>query len=123
MCSFAVRIPPAANDMVTKLLNRLKSLEQQMNKRKRENDMPTRNVKGKGKGKERVRGRAPGPFQGLPTTTPENEPICYSFNLARGCPVAKKGERCTKGWHLCPRCIHNGPSNQALHSLENCPAR
>ena len=69
-------------------------------------------AKGKGGGK----GKAPAHWNGLPTTTPapENKRICFAFN-DRGCPLAKPGEECVKGKHVCPKC-------QGPHSIRNCVA-
>ena len=31
----------------------------------------------------------------------EDEPICFGYNCRRGCDLAKDGERCKWGWHIC----------------------
>ena len=30
----------------------------------------------------------------------KGEPICFNFNL-EGCALAKNGEKCKRGWHVC----------------------
>ena len=66
---------------------------------------------GKGGGKQ-----APAHWNGLPTMTPapENKRICFAFN-DQGCPLARPGDECHKGKHVCPKC-------QGPHSIRNCQA-
>ena len=59
--------------------------------------------KGKGKSKGKMKMiRIPSSLIGMSPTTSSGEPMCYDFNLG-GCPKAKKGEKCSKVWHLCMR--------------------
>ena len=39
--------------------------------------------------------------------TPQNQRICWGFNLPNGCKAAKPGESCSKGLHVCaePGCF------------------
>ena len=56
---------------------------------------PQKFQKGAGKGKSNFQ-----LLEGKLKMTAANEPICFNFNL-RGCPNAKPGERCPRGWHVC----------------------
>ncbi len=29
--------------------------------------------------------------------------FCFPFNLKDGCKDARPGEKCNRGWHLCPK--------------------
>ena len=59
---------------------------------------------------------APTHWMGLATMTPgpESKRICFAFNN-HGCPLARPGEECHKGKHVCPKCL--GP-----HGLRSCRA-
>lgn len=61
---------------------------------------PSKAAKSKGKGGKRWLIKLPPPLIGMSPTTPDNEPICYNFNL-KGCDGAAPGERCERGWHVC----------------------
>ena len=42
------------------------------------------------------------------------QPICWSFNMAKGCSEETKDGRCKKGMHICIKCKRNN------HSLVTC---
>jgi len=70
----------------------------------------TEGGKGKGQGKGRngkCKKKGPKEFIGKVTQHSNGDPICYNFNLPRGCPNAKPGLRCGRGWHVCaePGCL------------------
>ena len=107
-----------------KLKNRLSNAEQQLRASKRKHDDMTRTAgnqkgKGKGKGKRKSAGQrsipVPAAFGSLSANLPNGKRVCFAFNLPQGCPLAKPGEGCFKGEHLCPRC-------HAPHSLQQCTA-
>ena len=31
----------------------------------------------------------------------DGEPICYNWNLPKGCTAAAAGQKCPRGWHVC----------------------
>ena len=99
----------------SKLLTRLNDLKNEMNtlKRKHESvrDGPS-NKKGKGKGKgKRNVPRMPSELTGMHHRTSRNEPICFDFNMRKGCPHAPAGGKCKNGMHVCckPGCYANHP--------------
>ena len=72
---------------------------------------------GKGKGGQGKAPPMPSELRGKYHKTPNNEPICFGFNTAAGCPhssTVKAGERCPKGLHVCaePRCQQPRPLQQ-----------
>ena len=71
--------------------------------------------KGKGKGKKGKTPPMPAELRNKWHRTSSGEPLCFGYNTAKGCDMAKDGERCSKGWHLCaePRCLqpHALPSH------------
>jgi hypothetical protein len=67
-------------------------------------------TKGKGKGKSKL----PKGLIGLHGKTADGDPICFGYNLA-GCSGCSPGARCTKGYHLCAKCL-------GTHSLNACSA-
>ena len=79
--------------------------------------------KGNGKGKKGKdprgsrRNNTPKEWNGLSGTAPGGGRICYGWNLSRGCPLAKAGESCQNGLHICPQC----PTAKPPHSLMTCP--
>ena len=54
--------------------------------------------KGKGKNKGAIQ-----PPQGCVNRTADGKNICYAYNMSAGCPYAKTGKRCNRGYHLCGR--------------------
>ena len=78
---------------------------------------PSAPAKGRGKGRGKARLiRLPPQLIGMSPTTSSGEPMCYNFNL-KGCSLAKAGEKCERGWHLCMR-----PNCQQAHSQREHPA-
>ena len=113
---------------VARLQNRIQNLEQQLAGQKRKHSEMADKGKGKGKNKDKGKGKGknrrgndhgggntmkPAAFGDLPAKTPSGENLCFDWNLQVGCPHTKAGEKCHRGWHLCPRC--NEP-----HSLTTC---
>ena len=50
-------------------------------------------------------------------TTARGKRLCWDFNLAKGCDLAKPGQACPKGLHLCAE-----PGCQKPHSLTQEPS-
>ena len=50
----------------------------------------------------------------------QGEPLCFGYNTAKQCDLAKDGERCSKGWHLCaePKCLQ--PHGLLQHKKSGC---
>lgn len=44
----------------------------------------------------------------------KNQPICWAFNLSKGCSKTTHNGRCKKGAHVCINCKRNN------HSLVSC---
>jgi len=67
-----------------------------------------RNSDGSDKEGGKSKGRGNSGMDGKNKTHSNGEPLCYNFNL-RGCPNAKPGEKCGRGWHVCaePGCGKN----------------
>ena len=105
-----------------KLKNRLSNAEQALKRRRADGgDGPKGGGKGK-KGKDKGRrsrasDNAPAPpeWNGLSTKMPDGQRICFAFN-GQGCLLAKPGEICWKGIHLCPKC-------HGKHPLPECPRK
>ena len=77
---------------------------------KRKFDQTRRRAKGGGK-----RGAGPvGPQEliGQSWSTARGKKLCWDFNLAKGCVIAKPGQACPKGLHLCAE-----PGCQKQHLL------
>ena len=109
---------------IEKLKNRLASAEQALKRRRTDGgDAPKGNGKGKkkdGKGGRDRRGKTtdnatvPPEWGDLPTKI-EGQRICFAFNK-QGCALAKPGESCWKGLHLCPKC-------HGKHPFGECPRK
>ena len=121
--------PSASSDNLNRLQNRINNLEQALAGQKRKHHEQPYNDKGKGKGKKGDKGKGkkgsarrgagtgvPAAFNGLPGKTPSGENYCFNFNLPVGCHMARPGEKCHRGHHVCPRC-------NTAHSLQACTAR
>ena len=111
-----------------RLRNRVQNAEGALRKRKNPDDslaIVPYDPKGKGKGKGKDKnegkprraqgGRAAGLewLQGLSPSLPSGNRICFAYNRDV-CSLARAGERCNKGYHLCPRC-------HKPHPLTECP--
>ena len=70
-----------------------------------------RGNKGKGKGKPKG-GRTPTDIGDFSATTNDGRRICFGYNRSGGCPLAKSGAECSRGWHICARChgVHGAPN-------------
>lgn len=79
----------------------------------REHDHGAERAKGKGKGKGNS---APMPQEliGMWRTTTSGKPMCYGYNMKKGCEHRKvvPGDRCPRGYHLCmqPHCGKEHPA-------------
>lgn len=98
-----------AHEIEDEVTNKTKKKDEESYKKTIENlqnqikNMQASKGKGKGKGKGKMKMiRMPSSLIGMSPTTSSGDPMCYDFNL-NGCSKAKKGERCSKGWHLCMR--------------------
>ena len=68
------------------------------------------------KGKGKAKGAAIQPPPGCVNRTSDGKNICYAYNNSAGCPYAKSGKRCNRGYHLCGREGCHGK-----HSILQCP--
>ena len=98
-----------ASNEILKLKRRIENQNNQINNMKYST---TDKGKGKGKGKKgKGKGArqhvAPPDLGGRPAKTPDNEPICFTFNRSQGCPLAKAGGACHRGRHVCIECYGN----------------
>ena len=59
-----------------------------------------------GKQSSGSRGVAPKELIGLNLRTKKGEPLCFAYNI-NGCTNAEPGQRCSKGFHICARCLEN----------------
>ena len=103
---------------IQRLKIRLANTEQALKKRKFEYEAVSDKGQSKGKGRK-DKGRptrrsntstsssTPAEWGNLPTQH-EGQRICYSYNLS-ACPLAKAGEKCFKGKHICPKCFGKHP--------------
>eukprot|EP00971_Amphidinium_carterae_P258359 5128051-Amphidinium_carterae.1 len=48
-------------------------------------------------------------------SAPDGKNLCMVFQTPAGCPYAKPGKRCLKGYHLCAR-----PGCQGKHPAHAC---
>ena len=79
-------------------------------KQRKNQSPPAKRQKGAGKGKQ---AKPPAGLEGKALQTSAGEPICWNYNL-RGCPNAKPGQKCGRGWHLCAE-----PGCQKAHALSS----
>lgn len=93
------------------ILNKLSDLRSGGSSSRQERDKGK--GRGRGKGKQSAP-RMPKELLGLDFAMANGDPICFAFNLD-GCPSARPGERCDKGYHVCmkPRC--HKPHSQRKH--------
>ena len=71
--------------------------------------------KGKGRGKKQGKpNKRPHPMENKARETSSGEPLCFDFNL-RGCPDAKAGQKCARGWHLCAEHGCQKPHSMSEH--------
>ena len=77
---------------------------------------PARPVQPKKKAKASAKAKAncPDELKGFHQFDDNGTPICWSFNMARGCSEETKDGRCKKGMHICIKC------KRSNHSLVTC---
>ena len=56
----------------------------------------------------------PTELSGLNVKTKDNKPLCWNFNMKRGCANPLKKGRCRFGFHTCMKCL------KANHGASNC---
>lgn len=59
--------------------------------------------------------KVPPELAGLHMRTKDNKPLCWHFNLAKGCNNTVSKGRCRCGMHLCMKCLKSG------HGANQCP--
>ena len=57
----------------------------------------------------------PDSLKGLNLKTKDNKPLCWRYNLQKGCNNEVKKSRCRFGFHYCMRCLKQG------HGAASCP--
>ena len=106
---------PPEDRLMRQLMHQMKQGQEQIAslKRKLETGGAAAKGKGKGKGKDKDSKRwKSADAQHKPPSVVEMEqrnlctkcsgqPLCFGFNLPRGCKAAAPGQRCPKGWHHC----------------------
>ena len=77
---------------------------------------PTRNLQPKKKAKASPKAKAncPDELKGYKQFDDNNNPICWAFNMSKGCQEETKNGRCKKGSHVCIKC------RRSNHSLVTC---
>ena len=115
----ATRTQGQPENELSNLKRRLEQAEANLKKardnRRAPNAPPSGGGKGRGKGKGGRSAMAPkdlGNFSAK-TPAPESLPICFAYNRTSGCPLARAGERCNKGKHVCIKCY-------GVHPLYEC---
>jgi hypothetical protein len=79
-----------------------------------------RGGKGKGERKGSSKASLPKELIGHCGKTPEGENLCYAFNLS-SCDLAKPGEKCKLGWHMCARLgCQSKPEGDRRHAFKSC---
>ena len=101
-----------------KLKNRMAEMQKQLSATKRK--ATEQATKGNGKSRKGS-GKAPKGWGNDPTAAPNNQRICFAYNLG-GCRQAADGQQCPKGLHVCPICIYANPTD-AAHPKSKCPAK
>ena len=65
---------------------------------------------------DREPAKIPDELKGLKMKTAEGKPMCWHFNLSKGCHNQTKGGRCKFGYHTCMRCLKPKHGAAACHS-------
>ena len=65
---------------------------------------------------DREPAKIPDELKGLKMKTAEGKPMCWHFNLSKGCNNQTKGGRCKFGYHTCMRCLKPKHGAAACHS-------
>ena len=58
----------------------------------------------------------PSKLPGLRTKTGDTKPLCWSFNLEKGCTNVSKKGRCRFGFHSCMKCLKPGHGARKCNS-------
>lgn len=58
----------------------------------------------------------PAELSGFHTKTSDNKPLCWNYNLSKGCANATKKGRCCFGFHTCMKCLKVGHGAHKCHS-------
>eukprot|EP00435_Cladocopium_sp_Y103_P069652 s1948_g33.t1 len=66
------------------------------------------------KGSAKAKAQCPDELKGYDQFDDKRNPICWAFNMSKGCSEETKDGRCRKGMHVCIRCKRNN------HSLVTC---
>ena len=72
------------------------------------------NPKKKAKASAKAKANCPDELKGYNQFDDKGTPICWAFNMGKGCSEETKDGRCKKGMHVCIRCKRNN------HSLVTC---
>ena len=77
---------------------------------------PTRNLqpKKKAKASSKAKANCPEELKGYKQFDEGGNPICWAFNMSKGCQEETKNGRCKKGSHVCIKC------KRSNHSLVTC---
>ena len=80
---------------------------------------PTRNLqpKKKAKASSKAKANCPDELKGYKQFDDNNQPICWAFNMSKGCQEETKNGRCKKGSHVCIKC------KRSNHSLGDVPRK
>eukprot|EP00435_Cladocopium_sp_Y103_P061450 s860_g23.t1 len=70
--------------------------------------------KKRAKASAKAKSKCPDELKGYDQFDDKHQPICWAFNLSKGCSEETKDGRCKKGMHVCIRCKRNN------HSLVTC---
>ena len=65
---------------------------------------------------DREPAKIPDELKGLKLRTSEGKPMCWHFNLSKGCNNQTKNGRCKFGYHTCMRCLKPKHGASACHS-------
>ena len=87
---------------------------------KRENESASGGPRGQPQKKPRFNDREPAKIpdelKGLKLRTADGKPMCWHFNLSKGCNNQIKNGRCKFGFHTCMRCLKPKHGAAACHS-------
>ena len=70
-------------------------------------------------GQDNRSGPMPPELKGHLSSTPKG-PICFNFNMQKGCPDTGTGQRCRRGWHFC---CHRDCRDRKSHAFTSCPRK
>ena len=59
--------------------------------------------------------QVPSELSGLHTKTSDNKPLCWNYNLSKGCQNVTKKGRCRFGYHSCMKCLKAGHAAHKCH--------